>query len=79
MPTQGGSVSISNITDGEDDDEENKEEFWFKKSSSANVLNQTSKKRAIIRISKMEVDSNDLNEMEALAATADSPYVGMHF
>ena len=59
MQTQGGSVSISNITDGDDVDEKG-EEYWFKKSTSAKVLIQTSKKRSLIRVSKMEGDSNDL-------------------
>ena len=62
MPTA-GSVSISHITDNEDD-EENKEEFWFKKSTSANRLRPTGSKKNVTRISKMDITSADLNEME---------------
>ena len=41
MPTQGGSISMSNVSEREDD-EVNKEEYWFKSSTSAKQLNQTS-------------------------------------
>ena len=34
LPTQGGSVSMSNVSE-RDDMEEQKEEYWFKKSTSA--------------------------------------------